>query len=73
MDLWTAEEGRSDLTLELTLTDSRGEIYQIEIDDIHVTFEHTRAPPENRLRQVRITRCGDAAGYEGRHRPQRER
>jgi hypothetical protein len=36
VDLWTAEEGRSDLTLEVTLADTRGDTYEIEIDDIHV-------------------------------------
>jgi hypothetical protein len=36
VDLWTAEEGRSDLTLELTLTDSGRDIYEVEIDNIHV-------------------------------------
>lgn len=38
VDLWTAEEGRSDLTLELTLTDSSGDIdiYVVQVDNIHV-------------------------------------
>jgi hypothetical protein len=36
VDLWTAEEGRSDLTMELTLSDSSGEMYDVEIDNIHV-------------------------------------
>jgi len=35
MSLWTAEEGRSDLSLELTITES-GNGYLIEVDDIHV-------------------------------------
>jgi len=35
-DLWTAEEGRSDLTLELTLTENNKELYGVEIDNIHV-------------------------------------
>ena len=34
--LWTAEEGSSDLTLSLSLEDSPGEIYKVEIDDLHV-------------------------------------
>ncbi len=34
--LWTAEEGRSDLTLDLTLVDSPGELYSVEINDLHV-------------------------------------
>jgi hypothetical protein len=34
--LWTKQEGRSDLTLELTLVDSPKEFYEIEIDDLHV-------------------------------------
>lgn len=34
--LWTAEEGRSDLTLELTLRESGKEIYDVEVDGIHV-------------------------------------
>src|SRR5258707_10611504 len=33
--LWTEEEGRSDLTLELTLID-RGAMLGAELDDIHV-------------------------------------
>ena len=36
VDLWTAEEGRSDLTLEMTLRESGKEIYGVEIDSIHV-------------------------------------
>jgi len=36
VDLWTAEEGRSDLTLELTLTESSRETYGVQIDNIHV-------------------------------------
>ena len=36
IDLWTVEEGRSDLTLELGLTDTGGELYDIEVDNLHV-------------------------------------
>ena len=36
VDLWTAEEGRSDLTLELTLTESSRDLYEVQIDNIHV-------------------------------------
>ena len=36
VDLWTVEEGRSDLTLEVLLTDTGGELYDIEIYDLHV-------------------------------------
>jgi hypothetical protein len=36
VDLWTSEEGRSDLTLELTLTDSGRDIYEVQVDNIHV-------------------------------------
>ena len=36
VDLWTAEEGRSDLTLELTVTDSPGDMYGVQVDNIHV-------------------------------------
>jgi hypothetical protein len=36
VDLWTAEEGRSDLTLELTMTDSSRDIYDVQVDNIHV-------------------------------------
>jgi hypothetical protein len=37
VDLWTVEEGRSDLTLELRLTDNTGgELYDIEINNLHV-------------------------------------
>jgi hypothetical protein len=35
MNLWTLEEGRSDLSLELTLI-QRGDDYGIELDDIDV-------------------------------------
>lgn len=35
LDLWTIEEGRSDLTLECTVIDKAG-VFEIEIDDIHV-------------------------------------
>lgn len=35
VDLWTSEEGRSDLSLELTLIDD-GETLAVEIDDLHV-------------------------------------
>ena len=31
VDLWTVEEGRSDLTLEIRLTDTGGELYDIEM------------------------------------------
>ena len=34
-DLWTQEEGPSDLSLELTVID-QGESLQVEIDNIHV-------------------------------------
>ena len=33
--LWTLEEGRSDLTLELTISFTKG-LYKIELDDLHV-------------------------------------
>ncbi len=33
--LWTAEEGRSDLTLSLTVHDRQGSVL-IEVDDLHV-------------------------------------
>lgn len=36
VDLWTTEEGRSDLALELTLTDSPGDLCLVELDDLHV-------------------------------------
>lgn len=36
VNLWTAEEGRSDLTLSITLTDIPGEFYQVELDNLHV-------------------------------------
>ena len=35
VDLWTAEEGRSDLTLELTLREGAEEVYGVEIDNVH--------------------------------------
>lgn len=36
VDLFTAEEGRSDLTLELTLRQSDTDLYNVEIDNLHV-------------------------------------
>ena len=36
VDLWTVEEGRSDLTLDVVLTDTGGEQYDIEIVSLHV-------------------------------------
>ena len=35
LPLWTSEEGRSDLTIELTLI-ADGESFRIELDNIHV-------------------------------------
>ena len=35
MQLWTMEEGRSDLSLELALT-KKNDDYLVEVDDIHV-------------------------------------
>ena len=35
VDLWTLEEGRSDLSLELTLID-QADTLAVEIDDLHV-------------------------------------
>jgi hypothetical protein len=34
--LWSEEEGRSDLSLELTVEDLPGAAYSVEIDDLHV-------------------------------------
>lgn len=36
VELWTQEEGRSDLSLELRLTDLYGGAYDIEVLDLHV-------------------------------------
>lgn len=36
VDLHTAEEGRSDLTLSLTLLDGPGPLYGVRLDDLHV-------------------------------------
>jgi hypothetical protein len=36
VSMWTLEEGRSDLTLELTLTDSDEDLYDFQIDNLHV-------------------------------------
>ena len=36
LPLWTEEEGRSDLTLEMRFTDSDTDTYSIEIEDLHV-------------------------------------
>jgi hypothetical protein len=35
-DLWTREEGKSDLSLEMTLIESNNELMNVEFDDIHV-------------------------------------
>lgn len=35
-DLWTEDEGRSDLTLECTLIDSENDFLDAEVDNIHV-------------------------------------
>jgi len=35
-DLWTEEEGRSDLSLEVTLIDSKDEVMGVELDNLHV-------------------------------------
>ena len=34
--LWTKEEGRSDLSLDITLQDSAGKTYAVDINDLHV-------------------------------------
>ena len=34
--LWTAEEGRSDLTLQLTVREAPGGGHDVEVDDLHV-------------------------------------
>lgn len=36
VDLWTLEEGRSDLSLECTLIDRPGPFLGVEIDNLHV-------------------------------------
>jgi hypothetical protein len=36
LPLWTEEEGRSDLTLEMRFTESEADTYSVEIDDLHV-------------------------------------
>jgi hypothetical protein len=36
VDLWTKEEGRSDLTLEMHLREAPGDFYSVEIDGLHV-------------------------------------
>lgn len=36
VDLWTVEEGRSDLTLECTLIDCPDDMLVVEIDNLHV-------------------------------------
>lgn len=36
VDLWTVEEGRSDLSLECTLIDQPGELLVAEVDNLHV-------------------------------------
>ncbi len=35
-DLWTAEEGQSDLSLELTVISNDEDLLKVEIDNIHV-------------------------------------
>ena len=36
INLWTKEEGRSDLTLEVTVCDNSSEYYDVRIENIHV-------------------------------------
>lgn len=36
VDLWTVEEGRSDLSLECTLIDRPGDLLAAEVDNLHV-------------------------------------
>lgn len=36
VDLWTEEDGRSDLTLECTMCEGAGEVLDTDIDNIHV-------------------------------------
>jgi len=36
IDLWTVEEGRSDLTLQVTIMDTGQALYDVLIDDLHV-------------------------------------
>ncbi len=36
VNLWTKEEGKSDLTLEATVYDNSSEYYDLRIDNIHV-------------------------------------
>jgi hypothetical protein len=36
VDLWTEEEGRSDLSLECTLIDRPGDLMAVEVDNLHV-------------------------------------
>jgi hypothetical protein len=36
INLLSVEEGRSDLTLETHMSESNGELMDVEIDDIHV-------------------------------------
>jgi len=36
VNLWSQEEGRSDLTLQLTAFDGHNDYYDAQIDDIHV-------------------------------------
>lgn len=36
MDLWTMEEGRSDLSLECTVIDRPGDLLAVEVDNLHV-------------------------------------
>jgi hypothetical protein len=36
VDLWTEEDGRSDLTLECTMREGAGEVLDTDIDNIHV-------------------------------------
>ena len=35
-DLWTVEEGRSDLSIELTLIDNGSDELTVEVDNLHV-------------------------------------
>jgi hypothetical protein len=36
IDMWTQEEGRSDLTLEMHFQEAAGDFYSVKIDGLHV-------------------------------------
>jgi hypothetical protein len=62
VDLWTVEEGRSDLKLEIRLTDTGGEPYDIEINNLHVLQERAGDTQTKSLRSSAHAHIHDVLG-----------